>query len=63
MKEVDPSEKSMDEFAREVKMLYKFPFEQIVHFYCVCLIRNRVMMMGFAPRESLMDRIKKRVGA
>ena len=58
-KEVDPSERSMDEFVREVKMLDKFRFERIVHFYSSCSIRNHVMMMGFAPRESLMDCIKK----
>ena len=49
----------MDEFVREVKMLDKFRFERIVHFYGACSIRNNVMMTGFAPRESLMDCIKK----
>ena len=49
----------MDEFVREVKMLDKFRCDFIVHFFGACSIRNHVMMTGFAPRESLMDCIKK----
>ena len=61
MKEVGASERSMEEFAKEVAMLDKFRCDQIVHFYGACFIPNHIMMVTeFAPCGSLMDCIKKR---
>ena len=61
LQEVDPSEKSTDEFVMEVSMLDKFRCDYIVHFYGACLIPNHIMMVTeFAPFGSLMDCIRKR---
>ena len=62
VKEVDVTENSLDEFEKEVAMLDKFQFVEIVHFNSAYTIWNHVMMVTeFSPCGSLMDCAKRRL--
>lgn len=50
MKDVDPSQDSMEEFVEEIEILDKFPCDHRVHFDGACFTGNVMMVVTeYAP--------------